>query len=95
MEAGRLLHGARIRQADLKPGNILVDLSKSLPSLMVTDFGSCRKSHVSRPYEVTTINYLDPGHIFGSADDNDGVGRDIHALGLVLIHLLLKGRGFV
>ena len=92
VEAGRLLHGARITHADLKPGNILVDLSETLPSLMVIDFGSCRKSHVSRPCEVTTINFLDPGHIFGSKDVNDGIGRDIYALGLMLVQLLLKGK---
>ena len=91
VEAGKLLHDARITHADLKPGNILVDLSESLPSLMVIDFGSCRKSHVSRPCEVTTINFLDPAHIFGSEDVNDGVGRDIYALGLILVQLLLKG----
>ena len=78
--------------ADLTLDNLVGDKVEGPPTLMVVGFGHCRKCFLPHTLQVTTVDIMDPEHVFGSKAFNDGIGRDIYALGLVLIQLLLKGR---
>ena len=92
LKAFTKLHNAHMTHADLTLDNLVGDKVEGPPTLMVVGFGHCRKCFLPHTLQVTTVDIMDPEHVFGSKAFNDGIGRDIYALGLVLIQLLLKGR---
>ena len=92
LEALTKLQKAHMTHADLKLENLVVDEVEGQPTIMVVGFGHCRKCFLPHTLQVTTVDIMDPEHVSGSRAFNDGIGRDIYTLGLVLIQLLLKGR---
>lgn len=89
-------HQRGVIHRDLKPGNILVDLSSGHPEPKILDFGVARA--VDKDHGVTsvqtaggqligTLAYMSPEQVSGDVRDVD-VRSDVYALGVVLYQLL-------
>jgi serine/threonine protein kinase len=94
LQAVIALHGARMTHADIKAENIVLNENGSndhSSSILLIDFGSCRKSFLSRSLEVTTIHTIDIALVLGTESINDGQGRDVFAVALLLIQCANKG----
>ena len=77
LKAFTKLHNAHMTHADLTLDNLVVDEVEGQPTLMVVGFGHCRKCFLPHTLQVTTVDIMDPEHVFGSRAFNDGIGRDI------------------
>jgi tetratricopeptide (TPR) repeat protein len=93
-EAMEEAHAAQLIHGDLKPSNLMLDLSGRV---RIMDFGLARKidpqaTEVALPEETTgTIAYLAPELLVGSPPNEQS---DVYSLGVVLYELLNGARPF-
>jgi streptogramin lyase/predicted Ser/Thr protein kinase len=83
-------HARGIVHRDVKPANILVELSDEGERVFLTDFGISRPAHATAPITSTgelvgTADYIAPEQIEGEPAD---ARSDVYALGCVLCFLL-------
>ena len=84
------LHSKRVIHRDLKPQNILVNMTKKL-QVKIADFGLARTYTIpSKPYtlEVMTLLYRPPELILGCMEYSTAV--DIWSYGCIIAELLLE-----
>jgi eukaryotic-like serine/threonine-protein kinase len=93
-EAMEEAHAAQLIHGDLKPSNLMLDLSGRV---RIMDFGLARKidpqaTEVALPEETTgTIAYLAPELLIGSPPNEQS---DVYSLGVVLYEMLNGARPF-
>lgn len=93
-EAMEEAHAAKLIHGDLKPSNLMLDLSGRV---RIMDFGLARKidpqaTEVALPEETTgTIAYLAPELLVGSPPNEQS---DVYSLGVVLYEMLNGARPF-
>jgi len=81
------LHHKNLAHLDVKPENIMVDLSNPIPTVKLIDFGDCVNTHTSVILPPACLEFASPELVLGQPV---GKHTDLWAIG-VFLYVLLSG----